>query len=109
MTAYVELFIEQGSNLSSDLIINTGSSNSAANLTLSMFSARVKKSYNSSNLVTELVCSATDAANGVLNLSLPAANTANLTQGRYVYTVKMTNDSFVTRVIEGTLFVLPEV
>jgi hypothetical protein len=51
----------------------------------------------------------TGIANGEITLSMTAANTANLTPGRYMYDLKVTDstDNKVTRVIEGIAVVLP--
>lgn len=66
----------------------------------------MRKHYTSSNAVN--FTTALDA--GVLSLSLTAAQTANVTAGRYVYDVKFTDSvDTVTRILEGIATVTPKV
>jgi hypothetical protein len=47
---------------------------------------------------------------GEITMAMTAANTANLTPGRYVYDVEIDNNSGeVTRIFEGIITVLPNV
>ena len=109
MAAYVEITIEQGANLTSTVNVND-TQGDAINLSTYSASAQLRKSYYSSTANT-LSAIITGVANGQITLSMTAANTANLTPGRYVYDLKITNsvDNSVTRVIEGTATVLPSV
>jgi hypothetical protein len=71
--------------------------------------AQLRKSYYSST-ANNFTVSITNAAAGELTISLSAANTANLTPGRYVYDLLITSPANVkTRVIEGIATVLPSV
>lgn len=109
MAAYVEITIEQGANLTSTVNVND-TQGDAINLSTYSASAQLRKSYYSSTANT-LSAIITGVANGQITLSMTAANTANLTPGRYVYDLKIVNsvDNSVTRVIEGTATVLPSV
>ena len=109
MAAYVEITIEQGANLTSTVTVNDTQGDSV-NLTTYSASAQLRKSYYSSSANT-LSAIITGNANGQITLSMTAANTANLTPGRYVYDLIITNstDNSVTRVVEGTAVVLPSV
>jgi hypothetical protein len=109
LAAYVEITIEQGANLTSTVNVND-TQGDAINLSTYSASAQLRKSYYSSTANT-LSAIITGVANGQITLSMTAANTANLTPGRYVYDLKITNsvDNSVTRVIEGTATVLPSV
>ena len=109
MAAYIEITIEQGANLSSTVTVND-TQGDAVNLTSYSASAQLRKSYYSSSANT-LTATITGNANGQITLSMTAANTSNLTPGRYVYDLIITNatDNSVTRVIEGTAIVLPSV
>ena len=106
---YVELFITQGANFYSNITITNSSTNTYMNLASSTFRGRLRKSYISSNIKGNLVCTLVDSANGVLQISMDSANTANMAQGRYVYSVKMKTDSETVPVIGGAAFVLPDV
>ena len=109
MAAYVEITIEQGANLTSTVTV-TDTQGDAVNLTTYSASAQLRKSYysTSANTLTAII---TGNANGQITLSMTAANTANLTPGRYVYDLIITNstDNSVTRVVEGTAVILPSV
>jgi hypothetical protein len=109
LAAYVEITIEQGANLTSTVTVSD-TQGDAINLSTYSASAQLRKSYYSSTANT-LSATITGNANGQITLSMTAANTANLTPGRYVYDLKITNsvDNSVTRVVEGTAVVLPSV
>ena len=109
MAAYVEITIEQGANLTSTVTVNDTQGDSV-NLSTYSASAQLRKSYYSSSANT-LTASVTGNANGQITLSMTAANTSNLTPGRYVYDLIIRNstDNSVTRVVEGTAVVLPSV
>ena len=109
MAAYVEITIEQGANLTSTVTVND-TQGDAVNLTTYSASAQLRKSYYSSSANT-LTAIITGNSNGQITLSMTAANTSNLTPGRYVYDLIIRNstDNSVTRVVEGTAVVLPSV
>ena len=109
MAAYVEITIEQGANLTTTVNVSD-SQGDAVNLTTYSASSQLRKSYYSSSANT-MSAIVTGNANGQITLSMTAANTANLTAGRYVYdlTIKNSVDNSVTRVVEGTAVVLPSV
>jgi hypothetical protein len=109
LAAYVEITIEQGANLTSTVTVNDTQGDSV-NLSTYSASAQLRKSYYSSSANT-LTASITGNANGQITLSMTAANTSNLTPGRYVYDLIIRNstDNSVTRVVEGTAVVLPSV
>jgi len=109
LAAYVELTIEQGANLVSTVSVNDNQGD-AINLTTYSASSQLRKSHYSSsaNPISAIV---TGNANGQITLTMTAANTANLTPGRYVYdlTIRNSVDNSITRVVEGTAVVLPSV
>jgi hypothetical protein len=109
LAAYSEITIEQGANLTSTITVNDIQGD-AVNLTTYSASSQLRKSYYSSSANT-LTATITGNSNGQITLSMTAANTANLTPGRYVFDLIITNsvDNSVTRVIEGTAVVLPSV
>jgi hypothetical protein len=106
MAAFSELVIEQGATFSS--LVNVADSYGAAiNLYAYTANSQMRKSYYSSTAYT-ITCNITGNANGEITISMPAANTANLSAGRYVYDLKITSPSnVVTRVVEGIVTVLP--
>ena len=61
------------------------------------------------SLTTENGMIQLDAANGVINLSIDAANTANLAATNSVYDLELVTGNNVLRLIEGKFAVTPEV
>jgi hypothetical protein len=107
---YTELTINQGTTFiyNIDLKQDDGSN---LNLSTSTFSGQIRKSYYSRKETANIVINVIDAANGKINLYISAANTANIAAGRYLYDVKMANNTsnVVTRIYEGVATVTPQV
>lgn len=69
---------------------------------------QIRKTYTSSNAVSFGIN--LQSSNGIVELSLTKAQTANIASGRYVYDVFLTNSSNVTsRIVEGIVTVTPRV
>ena len=83
MAGFAELTVEQGASYSTTVTVN-GSDGSPTNLTNYTAAAQLRKSYYSST-ATDFTVSISNAAGGEITMTLTAANTANLTPGRYVY------------------------
>ncbi len=109
MAAYAEITIEQGATFSTTVNVTDAQGN-ALNLFSYSAASQMRKSYyaSSANTLSSVI---TGNANGEITLSMTAANTSNLSPGRYVYDLRITNsvDGFVTRVVEGTAVVMPSV
>lgn len=107
---YAELTIDQGATFTSTINL-TNDDNSAMNLANSIFTCQIRKSYYSSNVTANVIATVEDAANGLIRLSVDAANTANIKPGRYLYDLKMvdTEANTYVRVIEGIVTVTPQV
>lgn len=108
MADFVELQIESGATFSTEIIVreSTGTSKNLVNYTAR---SQMRKSYYSST-ATNFNIEISDASNGVIAMSVTAANTANITPGRYVYDVEIENNQgVVTRIFEGIVTVLPNV
>ena len=105
----MELLIEQGATFSTTVNVED-TAGSAVNLYSYTASSRMSKSYysTSNTIITSTV---TGNANGEITLSMTAANTANLTPGRSVFDLLITNTStgIKTRVVEGIIVVSPGV
>lgn len=69
---------------------------------------QMRRSFYSANAVT-FSANIIDAANGNVSISLTAAETANIRDGRYVYDVEATSNTTVKRIIEGLVTVYPGV
>jgi hypothetical protein len=108
LAAFSELVIEQGATFISTLNVEDVNGD-AINLTSYTANSQMRKSYysSSSNIIISTI---TGTSNGEITLGMSAANTSNLTPGRYVYDVIITSPTnVVTRVVEGIVTVLPSV
>ena len=108
MAGFAELTIEQGASYSTTITVNDATG-SPQNLTSYTCASQIRKSYYSStaNSFTVVI---SNAANGEITMSMTAANTANLSSGRYLYDLLITSPSDVkTRVVEGIVTVLGSV
>ena len=109
MAAIANLTIDQGASFTSDVTVKDANAN-AFNLTGYTARAKMEKGYSSTR--TDFTCTiAGDATTGVVSLSLTAAQTTALDDGRYVYDleIEQTGTGNVTRVIEGVITVRPNV
>ena len=79
----------------------------AVNLTSFTANSSMRKSYYSST-ANNFTATVTGNSNGQITLTMTAAETANLTPGRYVYDLLITDSGGTkSRVIEGIVSVLP--
>lgn len=110
MTAYVELYIDQGANFNNTINITDDLTNAYVNVYGYTVTSQLRRSYYSANASANLTCTITDAANGEITLSMTAANTAIIKAGRYLFDVKTLDTSNVTsRILEGIITVTPRV
>jgi hypothetical protein len=108
LAAYSEITIEQGATFSSTVTVEDVYG-TAVNLTNHTASSMMRKSYHSTTAIT-ITANVTGTSNGEITLSITAANTANITAGRYVYDLIIRdNANTTTRVVEGIATVLPSV
>jgi hypothetical protein len=107
MADKVNLSIDQGATFSADFTVNTFDG-STADLTGYTGAGQIRKHY-TSNTATAFTLNV--YANGTVRAALTANQTGNLTEGRYVYDIELTNtsDSSVTRLVEGIVTVTPQV
>lgn len=108
MAAYSEITIEQGATFTSTVTVED-IYGSAVNLANHTASSMMRKSYHSITSIT-INAAVTGTANGEITISISAANTANISAGRYVYDLIIRdNANTTTRVVEGIATVLPSV
>jgi hypothetical protein len=108
MAGFAELTLEQGASFTTTVTVN-GSDGSPTNLTSYTAAAQLRKSYYSTT-ANSFTVTVSNAANGELTMAMSAANTANLTPGRYVYDLLITSPTSIkTRVVEGIVTLLPSV
>lgn len=109
MANQVELFCDQGTDFSYqlDLSNDDGTALNVANYT---FTSSIRKSYYSSSVTANMTVAIVSAANGNVLISMNSATTSNIVAGRYLYDVKMKdNTNNVFRVIEGIITVYPQI
>ena len=108
MAGFAEITIEQGASFSTTVTVNDATG-APTNLTSYTGAAQLRKSYYSTT-ANNFTVSISNAANGELTMVMTAANTSNLTAGRYVYDLLITSPTSVkTRVVEGIATILPSV
>lgn len=108
MAEFVELYVDQGADFSCLLNLTDDVTNQTLNVTNYQVSSQMKRSYYSSSPTANLICDIVSGPDGEITLSLPAANTANIKSGRYLFDVKITDLSgTISRVVEGIITVNP--
>lgn len=107
---YQDLFLNQAETFTTSLTLNDSNGN-PYNLTGFTVKSYAKKSYYSDNNVIIFQSSVSDASNGVITLSANSSTTSNVSAGKLVYDVIITEteSGTVTRVLEGQIFVSPAV
>jgi hypothetical protein len=110
MTAYVELYMDQGTTFNNIINITDDITNSAVNISGYSITSQMRKSYYSANASANITCTITNASTGEITLSVPANVTSNLRPGRYVFDVKSVDSANITsRILQGIISVTPQV
>lgn len=110
MTAYVELYIDQGTTFNTLISLSDDITNSSLNIAGYTFVSQIRRSYYSANITANIVCAIANVNAGEITLSMDAGTTANIKAGRYVFDIKSTDAAnTVTRVLEGIITVVPSV
>ena len=108
MATYVELQIDQGAQFSTTITVADITGN-ASNLIGQTANAQIRRVW-SSVTSTPFKITYTDAANGVITMSMTSANSALLSTGRNVYDVKLIDAAGeVKSIFEGIVVVNPSV
>lgn len=110
MASYAELNIDQGTTFSATLDLKNDDG-TPINVANNAFTCQIRKSYYSSSAAANVTVNTLDEANGHVQLTLGAFETANIRAGRYLFDLKMTNSVTATtlRIIEGIISVNPQV
>jgi hypothetical protein len=107
MAIKANLIIDQGTDFSTSINL-TDDDGEVINLTGYTANGQIRKIHSSSNAVTFTIT--LEANVGVVTLSLTDTQTANMTPGRFVYDVILTDTSSVTsRIVEGVVNLTPRV
>jgi len=108
MAATRDISIYQGDTYTHELRIKD-SANANVNITSRTYTGQVRKKRNSDTIAATFTSTLTNAANGIVVLSLSAASTANIAAGTYVYDFQETNGATITTLITGSCIVVGEV
>ena len=108
MAASRDISIYQGDTYAHELRIKD-SANANVNITSRTYTGQVRKKRNSDTIAATFTSTLTNAANGIVVLSLSAASTANIASGTYVYDFQETNGATITTLITGSCVVVGEV
>jgi hypothetical protein len=108
MAATRNITIYQGDTYAHELRIKN-SANANVTITSRTYTGQIRKKRNSDTAAATFSSEITNAANGIVVLSLTSAQTANIAAGTYVYDFQETNGSTVTTLITGTVTVTGEV
>jgi hypothetical protein len=107
MATKANLFIDQGATYKTVLTL-TDEDGEILDLTSSNATSQIRKSYSSS--LTVQFTTAINVSAGEIALSLTANQTGNITAGRYVYDVELTDAAnSITRIVEGIVTINPQV
>jgi hypothetical protein len=110
MSAYVELYLDQGTTFSNIINLTNDITNQSINIAGYSVSSQMRRSYYSANISANIVCTIANTSNGEIVMSMTPANTANIKPGRYVFDVKVTDTTnVISKILEGTITVLPAV
>jgi hypothetical protein len=110
MAAYIELYVDQGTNFESVITLTDDLTNDAVNVFGYSVRSQMRRSYYSTNASANITCTIFDASKGEIKLSLSANNTANIKAGRYLFDVEATDRSNnISRILEGIITVTPRV
>lgn len=107
---YQDLFLNQAETFNTTLTLNDPYGN-PYNLNDFTIRSYAKKSYYTNNTTIVFDASILNANNGIIELSANAATMANVSAGKLVYDVFITQTSSgaVTKVLEGQILVSPAV
>ena len=104
-----DLTIDQGSSFALDMTVQED--NAAKNLTGYSVRAQLRPTQTSSTLTATFTGTVVNATDGEIQISLTATESAAINPGKYFYDVEIytASDAIVTRLIQGSAVVTPEV
>ena len=108
MATINNLYIDQGTTFSVNIQVFDNAGN-PLNISEYTANSQIRKSYSSSNTAATFASTVSDAANGIVNLSLTASQTSALKYGRYLYDLELTSGATIVRASEGIVTVYPQV
>lgn len=106
MAIKTNLVVDQGANFIYNVYLIDEDGN-VFDISSYSANAQLRKTYTSSSYVT--ITADVTGASGLIQLSMNAATTANLSSTRYVYDLELTSNNVVSRILEGYVTVNPGV
>ena len=104
----LDITVEQGATFSRTITIKDAS-NTAVNISSDTFAGQIRKRHQSAATQAAFSFTITDGANGEVTATISNTNTSSMDPGDFVYDIEWTSGSTVTRLLEGTATVTPEV
>lgn len=108
MAAERDITIYKGDSYTHQINIKN-SANTAINITGRTYISQIRKSKASGTIIASFTTAITDAANGVLTMSMTGNETSNINTGIYYYDLQETNGSIITTLMGGKVTVTGEV
>jgi hypothetical protein len=109
MASFSNLFVDQGSDFSTNLIVED-SNRDPLDLTDLTLSGQIRRTHQSETAF-DFILSKADATGGEILIELDDATTSNMKRGRYVYDIfasdSVSGNDF--KIIEGLLEIVPRV
>lgn len=102
-----DITIEQGSDFSLQLTVQEA--NVAKNLTGYSVRGQIRSTIDASSIAATFTGTITNAAGGILTISLPYTTTDDIAPGLYYYDVEIFTGGSVQKLIKGTATVTGEV
>ena len=100
--------LDQGATFTRQLTVKDDGS--AMNLTGYSVASKMRSTHDSSTVVGTFTCTISNASGGVILMTMPSSTTGAIEEGMYVYDIEITGSTgIVTRLMEGTVTVNPEV
>jgi hypothetical protein len=109
VAAWAELTIEQGASFNNIIYITDDITNANINLASYIVRSQIRRHSEAVNATANIVCTITDNANGIIAMTMSAANTALIKKGRYYFDVEMEGGGIVTRILQGIVIVDPQI
>ena len=108
MAGRYDFTLDQGATFSQVFQV-TDASGTAITLSSYTVAMQGRRRHQDSSVDASFTCAVTDAQNGKFTVSLTATQSAAIPANKYFYDIEITTGTTVTRLIEGTFEVYPEV
>ena len=100
--------LDQGATFTRQLTVKDDGT--VMNLTGYSVASKMRSTHDSGTVVGTFTCTISNATGGIITMSMTSTTTGGIEEGIYVYDLEMTSGGgTVTRLMEGTVTVNPEV